>query len=64
MNDFLLRIMTWAKSQDRGASVVEYALIVALIALGLVAILGLFRAQIGNVFASACASLNGGTACR
>lgn len=31
MNDFMSRIVTRAKSQDRGASAVEYALVLALI---------------------------------
>ncbi|PWU51967.1 hypothetical protein DLE60_01860 [Micromonospora globispora] len=31
MNEFIFRIMAWVKSQDRGASAVEYALVLALI---------------------------------
>jgi len=35
---------------DSGQGLVEYALIIALVAIGLIAILVLFRNSIGNVF--------------
>ena len=37
-------------SDDSGQGLVEYALIIALVAIGLIAILILFRNSIGNVF--------------
>ena len=37
-------------NDDSGQGLVEYALIIALVAIGLIAILVLFRNSIGNVF--------------
>ncbi len=37
-------------SDESGQGLVEYALIIALVAIGLIAILTLFRNSVGNVF--------------
>ena len=43
---------------EQGQGLVEYALIIALVAIGLMAILVLFRNSIGNVFDAAKDSLD------
>ncbi len=43
---------------ESGQGLVEYALIIALVAIGLIAILVVFRNAIGNVFKKASNSLN------
>lgn len=43
---------------ESGQGLVEYALIIALVAIGLIAILVLFRNAIGNVFNSSRNTLN------
>jgi pilus assembly protein Flp/PilA len=45
-------------SDDSGQGLVEYALIVALVAVGLIAILLILRNGIGNVFNNAATQLN------
>lgn len=45
-------------ADDSGQGLVEYALIIALVAIGLIVILTLLRNSIGNVFNSAKNSLN------
>jgi pilus assembly protein Flp/PilA len=47
---------------DSGQGLVEYALIIALVAVGLVAILVVLRNGIGNVFNNAATQLNNSTA--
>jgi pilus assembly protein Flp/PilA len=44
--------------EDTGQGLVEYALIIALIAVGLIAILLVLRNSIGNVFNNAATVLN------
>jgi len=46
----------WA--DESGQGLVEYALIIALVAVGLIAILLVLRNSIGNVFANAASQLN------
>jgi pilus assembly protein Flp/PilA len=46
----------WA--EDAGQGLVEYALIIALVAVGLIAILLVLRNSIGNVFNNAATQLN------
>jgi len=46
------------RSQDSGQGLVEYALIIALVAVGLIAILLVLRNSIGNVFNNAATQLN------
>jgi pilus assembly protein Flp/PilA len=46
----------WA--DDSGQGLVEYALIIALVAVGLIAILLVLRNSIGDVFNNAAAALN------
>ena len=45
-------------SEDSGQGLVEYALIIALVAVGLIAILLVLRNSIGNVFNNAAEQLN------
>jgi pilus assembly protein Flp/PilA len=45
-------------SDDSGQGLVEYALIIALVAVGLIAILLVLRNSIGNVFNNAAEQLN------
>ena len=45
-------------SNESGQGLVEYALIIALVAIGLIAILVLFRNAIGNVFNTSKNTLN------
>jgi pilus assembly protein Flp/PilA len=45
-------------SDDTGQGLVEYALIIALVAVGLIAILLVLRNSIGNVFNNASTVLN------
>jgi pilus assembly protein Flp/PilA len=49
-------------SDDSGQGLVEYALIIALVAVGLIAILLVLRNSIGNVFNNAATQLNNSTA--
>ena len=44
--------------EDTGQGLVEYALIIALVAVGLIAILLVLRNSIGNVFNNAASQLN------
>jgi pilus assembly protein Flp/PilA len=46
------------RSDDSGQGLVEYALIIALVAVGLIAILLVLRNSIGNVFNNAATQLN------
>ena len=46
------------KSDESGQGLVEYALIIALVAVGLIAILLVLRNSIGNVFNNAAVQLN------
>ena len=45
-------------SDESGQGLVEYALIIALVAVGLIAILLILRNSIGDVFNNAAATLN------
>jgi pilus assembly protein Flp/PilA len=45
-------------SDETGQGLVEYALIIALVAIGLIAILLVLRNSIGDVFNNAAAALN------
>jgi pilus assembly protein Flp/PilA len=57
-----LRSMFWALLDDEsGQGLVEYALIIALVAVGLIAILLVLRNAIGNVFKNAASQLNNAT---
>lgn len=64
MNDFIIRIMAWANSRDRGASAVEYVLILAAV-IGLV---GLMVFAMGgrtrDMLNGACNQLGMGATCR
>ena len=44
---------------EQGQGLTEYALLIALISLGLITLLGLYRNAIGNVFRNATNVLNG-----
>ena len=65
MSEVMLRtwvaVELWAKAlrdEERGQGLVEYALIIALVAVGLIAILLVLRNSIGNVFNNAATQLN------
>jgi Flp pilus assembly pilin Flp len=49
INEALLRVMTWMR-RDEGQTLVEYALIIALVSVALVVALGLLSGKIGDVF--------------
>jgi pilus assembly protein Flp/PilA len=44
---------------ENGQGLTEYALLIALVSLGLITLLGLYRNAIGNVFRNATTVLNG-----
>jgi len=46
------------RADDSGQGLVEYALIIALVAIGLIAILTLLRNAVGNVFNQSANKLN------
>ena len=48
-------------ADDSGQGLVEYALIIALVAVGLIAVLLVLRNSIGNVFKNAASQLNNAT---
>ena len=49
INDALLRVMTWAR-RDEGQTLVEYALIIALVSVALVVALIALKGNIAGVF--------------
>ena len=49
INEALLRVMTWAR-RDKGQTLVEYALIIALVSVALVIALGFLKDDIAGVF--------------
>ncbi len=49
INEALLRVMTWTR-RDEGQTLVEYALIIALVSVALVVALGLLKDDIAGVF--------------
>ena len=61
----MLRLVTAFQSRfvknEEGAGMVEYALLVALIGILLIAAIGLLTGAIGNVFGSASDTLNNST---
>ncbi|MGC5018942.1 Flp family type IVb pilin [Micromonospora sp. DT47] len=60
MNDVIFRIMAWAKSRDRGASAVEYALIVGLIAAVLGGVIFVLGNRVDWMFDRACDNVSAG----
>ena len=46
-------------NDEQGQGLTEYALLIALVSLGLITLLGLYRNAIGNVFRNATTVLNG-----
>jgi pilus assembly protein Flp/PilA len=65
MLDYLKIMMNarLAKLDERGASAVEYGLLIAGIAAVIVAIVFLLGGVIKNVFTNTCSSVNNNTAC-
>ncbi len=54
----MLKVLAKFWNDEVGQGLTEYALIIALVAVGLIGILILFRNEIGNVFNRAKTSLN------
>ena len=52
-----------ARKDERGASAVEYGLLIAGIAALIVAIVFVFGGKLKDIFSSTCTSVNSGTAC-
>lgn len=50
-------MMKWFMAEEDGQGMVEYALILALVAVGCIAILGTLKTNIGNVFGNAASEL-------
>lgn len=61
MNDFILRIMAWAKTRDDGASAVEYVLILAAIVGTIGAAVWVISTRSSGLISKACTGL--GTVC-
>ncbi len=51
------KVIALGKGRDRGASAVEYALLVAAIAAVIVAVLFFFGSTLSNVFGNTCKSI-------
>jgi pilus assembly protein Flp/PilA len=49
LNEALLRVMTWAR-RDEGQTLVEYALIIALISIAAIAVMVLLGGKISSTF--------------
>lgn len=54
----MARLRTVTRTEDRGASAVEYGLLVAGIAAVIVAVVFLFGGFIGDIFSDTCATIN------
>jgi pilus assembly protein Flp/PilA len=52
------RLLRAFRSDETGQGLVEYALIIALVAIGLIAVLLVLRNSIGNVFNNAATQIN------
>ncbi|SCG50873.1 Flp family type IVb pilin [Micromonospora inositola] len=61
MNDVISRIKSWFQRDDRGASAVEYALIVALVAGVIGGIVYVLGSRSGDMFQRACKELTTGS---
>jgi Flp pilus assembly pilin Flp len=61
MLEIVNRVLAWhnSRNRDRGASAVEYALIVFAVAAVIAAIVGLLGNVVQGKFASTCAAVNG-----
>ena len=57
-SDHMLKTIKNFWTEESGQGLTEYALIIALVAIGLIAILVLFRNSIGNVFNTSRNTLN------
>ena len=61
MNKELKRSLS--KKNQKGATMIEYALLASLVAVAAVTILGLTGGEITDAFETVCSELNNGTAC-
>ena len=59
MIKLLQRVLLALKTNKKGQGMVEYALIIGLIAVALIGVLGLLSTQIGEIFESVRAALAG-----
>jgi pilus assembly protein Flp/PilA len=65
VNRVLTRALAWhnSRDRDRGASAVEYALILFAIAAAVAAIVGLLGTVVLGKFTDSCKAVHGGAAC-
>ena len=54
-------MMNWIANEEEGQGMVEYALILALVAVGCITILGTLKGSINNIFGNAATELNKAT---
>ena len=59
MTDLIYRILAWHQSRDRGATAVEYALIIGAIAVVIATLVGLLGGQVNAMFQRTCTAFNG-----
>ncbi|SCF42855.1 Flp family type IVb pilin [Micromonospora mirobrigensis] len=63
MLEFIHRVMAWHQTRDRGASAVEYALILALVVGGVVALYFAIGGNIQDRLGQACRQITQRAAC-
>ncbi|RKN46237.1 Flp family type IVb pilin [Micromonospora endolithica] len=63
MLEFIHRVMAWHESRDRGASAVEYALILGVIVAIAAAAFAVIGGRINVLLFNACRAIGGGDAC-
>ena len=63
MTNLIVKLRARLATRDRGATAVEYGLIVALIAAIIVAVVASLGTEINDTFESVCTAINAGVAC-
>jgi Flp pilus assembly pilin Flp len=61
--EYVNRVMAWHQSRDRGASAVEYALLLTFVALVVIVGITAFGSRLNGMFNSVCQKLNSNVAC-